>query len=183
LLASPAEETPLPGGRRRSNIRTELGVFSVHADTSANPCDRAGLERMLRYAARPAFAQKRLTLLPSGKICYRLRRPYSYYLSGGAKRSRSRARRLSSPTRLSHPTAQAKPDPFLRPSGLASPRPTQARSPVSWPRKQCAGGWPRQQHGHGGACAQWRQSRRPRRGAKRGASHRLGQTLGSRFRH
>ena len=31
---------------------------------------------MLRYAARPAFAQKRLTLLPSGKICYRLRRPY-----------------------------------------------------------------------------------------------------------
>jgi hypothetical protein len=31
---------------------------------------------MLRYAQRPAFAQKRLSLLPSGQVRYRLRRPY-----------------------------------------------------------------------------------------------------------
>ncbi len=28
------------------------------------------------YVARPAYAQKRLSLLPSGKVCYPLRRPY-----------------------------------------------------------------------------------------------------------
>ena len=55
---------------------TDLATFAVHADPAVESADRAGLERMLRYAARPAFAQKRLGLLPSDKVCYRLRRPY-----------------------------------------------------------------------------------------------------------
>ena len=70
------EQEDAQPGRRRAKVKTDLGTFSVHADTAVESDDRAGLERMLRYAARPAFAQKRLRLLPSGKVCYRLRRPY-----------------------------------------------------------------------------------------------------------
>ena len=84
LLAPASQSGPRPlfeqessrPGRRRAAVQTELGTFSVHANTSVESEDRAGLERMLCYAARPAFAQKRLSLLPSGKVCYRLRRPY-----------------------------------------------------------------------------------------------------------
>ncbi|MSP26596.1 MAG: hypothetical protein EXR75_15895, partial [Myxococcales bacterium] len=38
--------------------------------------DRPALERLLRYAARPAFSHKRLSRTPSGKVCYRLPKPY-----------------------------------------------------------------------------------------------------------
>ena len=117
---SPSEETPVPPGRRRSNVRTEIGVFSVHADTSASPEDRAALERMLllrrparlRAKAPDASALGEALLPPASPLLHR------------ANRSRSRAGRLSSQTRLSDTAAQTKPDPFLRPSGLASPRPT-----------------------------------------------------------
>jgi hypothetical protein len=70
---------PVPVGlpkRRTAQIQTELGMFSVHADTAVAADNRAGLERLLRYAARPALAAKRLSRRPSGKVCYRLRRPY-----------------------------------------------------------------------------------------------------------
>jgi hypothetical protein len=69
-----------PDGARRSTrraalIHTDLGLFSIHADTDVAAHDRAGLERLVRYGARPAFAQKRLSLTPSGKVSYRLRKP------------------------------------------------------------------------------------------------------------
>ena len=67
-------------------MKTDLGTFSVHADTAATSADRAGIERMRGEAARPAFAPKRLRLLPSGKVCYRLRRPYyTCWLPGQTK--------------------------------------------------------------------------------------------------
>lgn len=62
--------------RRGAVIQTELGVFSVHANTSVRAGDRAGLERLLRYGGRPALAHKRLSLTAAGKVCYRLRKPY-----------------------------------------------------------------------------------------------------------
>jgi hypothetical protein len=38
--------------------------------------DRAGLERLCRYGARPPFAHQRLRLTPAGRVAYRLRRPW-----------------------------------------------------------------------------------------------------------
>jgi hypothetical protein len=37
--------------------------------------DRAGLERLLRYCARPPFALERLAQLPDGRLLYRFPRP------------------------------------------------------------------------------------------------------------
>jgi hypothetical protein len=62
--------------RRTAVIRTELGTFSIHANTSVEASDRAGLERLLRYAGRPALSQRRLSRTPTGKLRYRLRKPY-----------------------------------------------------------------------------------------------------------
>ncbi len=70
----------LDGTRRPARpaalIRTDLGLFSIHADTDVAAHDRAGLERLVRYGARPAFPHKRLSTTPSGKVCYRLRKAY-----------------------------------------------------------------------------------------------------------
>ncbi len=40
------------------------------------PTDRAALERLCRYGARPAFAQDRLAWTDDGQISYRLKRPW-----------------------------------------------------------------------------------------------------------
>jgi hypothetical protein len=51
--------------------------FSVHAGVSIRGDDRKGLERLLRYAARPALAAERLGQLPDGRLSYRLKTPWS----------------------------------------------------------------------------------------------------------
>lgn len=50
--------------------------FSVHANVSIEARDRMRLERLIRYAARPAVATERLTALPDGRLLYRLKRPW-----------------------------------------------------------------------------------------------------------
>jgi enoyl-[acyl-carrier protein] reductase III len=73
----PGDHSPSTGGDKlAAQIRTELGVLSLHAETKVAACDRRGLERLLRYGARPAFAHERLSFTDSGKISYRLRKPY-----------------------------------------------------------------------------------------------------------
>jgi hypothetical protein len=74
---------PEPGGGKPTGkgelavqVRTDLGVFSLHAGTCVPAHDRKGLERLLRYGARPAFAHKRLSWTDAGKLEYRLRKPY-----------------------------------------------------------------------------------------------------------
>jgi hypothetical protein len=62
--------------RRAALIQTELGVFSIHAATSAAAGDRDGLERLLRYGGRPPLSHKRLSITAAGKVCYRQRLPY-----------------------------------------------------------------------------------------------------------
>jgi hypothetical protein len=47
--------------------------FSVHAGVSIRDSDRKGLERLLRYAARPPLAAERLEPLPDGRLSYRLK--------------------------------------------------------------------------------------------------------------
>ena len=48
--------------------------FSVHANVSIEARDRIRLERLIRYAARPAVATERLSALPDGRLLYRLKR-------------------------------------------------------------------------------------------------------------
>lgn len=50
--------------------------FSVHANVSIEARDRMRLERLCRYAGRPAVATERLSELPDGRLIYRLKRPW-----------------------------------------------------------------------------------------------------------
>jgi hypothetical protein len=48
--------------------------FSVHAGVSVPARDRLRLERLLRYASRGPISNERLSLLPDGRIRYKLKR-------------------------------------------------------------------------------------------------------------
>ena len=50
--------------------------FSVHANISVEARDRRRLERLMRYAARPAVATNRLSELSDGRLHYCLKRPW-----------------------------------------------------------------------------------------------------------
>ena len=50
--------------------------FNLHANVSIGARDRDRLERLLRYAARPALAIERLSKLSDGRLMYRLKRPW-----------------------------------------------------------------------------------------------------------
>ena len=50
--------------------------FSVHANISIEARDRMRLERLIRYAARPAVATERLSALPDSRLLYRLKRTW-----------------------------------------------------------------------------------------------------------
>jgi ribosomal protein S27E len=52
------------------------GGFSLHAGVSAKAHERAKIERLCRYIARPAVSTHRLERLPDGKISYELKTPY-----------------------------------------------------------------------------------------------------------
>jgi len=45
--------------------------FNLHANVSIGARDRKRLERLLRYAARPALSAERLLRLPDGRLAYR----------------------------------------------------------------------------------------------------------------
>jgi len=51
------------------------GGFSVNADVGIDAEDRAGLRRLLRYCARPAFANDQLTLKANHMIEFQLAKP------------------------------------------------------------------------------------------------------------
>jgi len=51
--------------------------FSLHVGPAVSGTDRERLERLCRYAARPAIATERLRELPDGRISYELRLPWS----------------------------------------------------------------------------------------------------------
>jgi hypothetical protein len=48
--------------------------FSIHANVNIAARDRLRLERLARYAARPAVSSERLSELPDGRLLYRLKR-------------------------------------------------------------------------------------------------------------
>jgi hypothetical protein len=69
-LFRPAEpEEPMRG--RRSAF---LEGYSLHAGVWIHENDRAGLERLCKYGARPPLALSRLSRLPDGRLAYRVKR-------------------------------------------------------------------------------------------------------------
>ncbi len=72
LPAVPSRRPPLLMHRRS----VAFDGFSLHAAVEIGQHDRAGLERLCRYGARPAFAGERITLTDAGQVSYRLKRPW-----------------------------------------------------------------------------------------------------------
>lgn len=66
------ESPPEPPARRAS---CSGRVNSVRAGVIVRAGDREGLTRLCRYAARPPFSLKRLTILPYVRVAYLLRKP------------------------------------------------------------------------------------------------------------
>ena len=54
----------------------KVAGFSLHAGVAAKAHERKKLERLCRYISRPAVAEKRLCLTPTGNIRYQLKTPY-----------------------------------------------------------------------------------------------------------
>ncbi|RPH99063.1 MAG: hypothetical protein EHM71_18775 [Zetaproteobacteria bacterium] len=80
--------------------------------------DRPGLERLLRYCARPPFALERIEQVDEDRIVYRLREPQ--------RDGRTALSRLSSPSRREQNHAR-------RPL-LAAKRPSTPTSAAAWDR-------------------------------------------------
>lgn len=70
---SPATADLVRGSDR---LRAWCDGFSLHAGVVVPDYDRAGLERLCRSGARPAFAHDRLAWTADGRISYRLKRPW-----------------------------------------------------------------------------------------------------------
>jgi hypothetical protein len=62
---------------RTSRLCAQVSGFSLHAAVYCKPWERAKLEMLCRYITRPAIAEERLELQPSGDIILRLKTPYS----------------------------------------------------------------------------------------------------------
>ena len=54
----------------------KVAGFSLHAGVAAARHERQKLERLCRYITRPAIAEPRLSLTPSGNVRYQLKTPY-----------------------------------------------------------------------------------------------------------
>jgi len=63
----------LPSGSARV---AKLAGFSLHAGVAARGNQRDKIERLCRYIARPAVAEQRLSLTPTGKLRYELKTPF-----------------------------------------------------------------------------------------------------------
>jgi len=64
------EDGALPSGPCCASV----AGFSVHAGVCVPAHDRMRLERLARYAGRPPLATERLSILPDGRLLYRLKR-------------------------------------------------------------------------------------------------------------
>src|ERR1017187_5270779 len=62
---------------RTSRLCAQVAGFSLHATVYCKPWERAKLEMLCRYITRPAVAEERLELQPSGDILLRLKTPYT----------------------------------------------------------------------------------------------------------
>lgn len=65
-----------PEDARADEPATIIAGFNVHAKVAIPAGDRARLERLCRYLARPPLAQERLTALADGRLRYEMKRPW-----------------------------------------------------------------------------------------------------------
>jgi hypothetical protein len=63
------DDAALPPGR----CCAAVAGYSVHAGVCVPARDRMRLERLARYAGRPPLATERLSILPDGRLPYRLK--------------------------------------------------------------------------------------------------------------
>ena len=63
-------------GSPQKDLCTATGGFSLHAARTVEQHDREGLEGLCRYGLRAPFSQQRLSVLPNGKVSYKLARPW-----------------------------------------------------------------------------------------------------------
>jgi hypothetical protein len=70
------DDIPQPKARGHTPLTAQYKGFSLHAGLWVEAKRRQKLERLLRYGSRPPFAQKRLSVTPSGKVRLKLRKPY-----------------------------------------------------------------------------------------------------------
>ena len=55
---------------------TAAGGFSLHVARTVEAHDREGLEGLCRYGLRAPFSQRRISVVPNGKVRYELARPW-----------------------------------------------------------------------------------------------------------
>ncbi len=74
--------TGTQAGRKAVTLQTlpgdagSVGGFSLHAGIAAEAHESPKLERLCRYIARPAIADRRLSLSPQGTVRYQLKTPW-----------------------------------------------------------------------------------------------------------
>ena len=123
-----------------------LGGFSLHAGVAIDATDRAGLERVCRYMARPPMASERLERLADGRIVYRRPMRWSRRSSPTAtrrtsrrsvreKRARGIACASAATPRSVKPTAWPTSAVAISASGRRS------SSPVRWQARNGRGAW------------------------------------------
>jgi hypothetical protein len=67
----------LPAGESHSDAAlARVNGFSLHAGVWAGVNDRAKLERLCHYIARPAVSHERIALTECGHVRYTLKTPY-----------------------------------------------------------------------------------------------------------
>ena len=73
---SPPRMDEVPSVGSRGRLAAICDGYSLECKPTVAPQDRAGLERLLRYGARPPFAHERLELLADGRVSYKLPKPF-----------------------------------------------------------------------------------------------------------
>ena len=61
----------------KAPLCADVDGFSLHAGVRVPAGDRERLEKLCRYAGRPAIAESRLSLLPDGRVAYELKRRWN----------------------------------------------------------------------------------------------------------
>jgi hypothetical protein len=121
--------------QKKSPWSAEVGGFNVHAGVTIRAGDRAGLEHLLRYAARGPVALSRLSRLADGRVGYRLRKP----------RKNGATHLVMTPVELLAKIASVVPPPkrpLLRLSGVLGPGSSWRASVVPHRGLRCAHGTP-----------------------------------------
>jgi hypothetical protein len=70
------EMLPQPKPGRRSRYVGEAAGYHLHAGVAVPAHNALGRELLFRYCARPPFALERLSVLPDGRVAYRIKKPW-----------------------------------------------------------------------------------------------------------